>query len=427
MVWPFTRKLQTPALSVPSQLSMSIKSLSLPEATPRWWLFAQNDHQWSSRVAIDEGYAASSIVYTAVEKRAKLLASTPWRVERRRGDEWEPLDDHPLINLLERPNPDQSFYELMYEASQSLDLAGNAYLTEIRPSEGRPPVALWLLPAEYMKIKPGRSQLVEYYEYSEDGIRQRIQPEDLIHLKMPNPSNRWFGMPVLMAAGRATDVDRETGIWQKTSLQNRGVLDMHIEVPEGTTPEQIEEAKRQYREKHGGPDTAREPIFSSGRITQLGQTAVEMDFVASRRAIWTEIAAVFGVPLAAMGFTEDVNLANADAMMRQLWQNTIIPQLDLIKRQLNHQLASEFGDDIRLMYDLSNVAALQDDFGEKLSNAERLFRMGVPFNEINQKLELGFEDTEGGEVGYIPSGLIPASFDQDQFAGGEAPSGNNNG
>ena len=205
-----------------------------------------------------------------------------------------------------------------------------------------------------------------------------------------------------MAAGRATDVDRETGIWQKTSLQNRGVLDMHIEVPEGTTPEQIEEAKRQYRDKHGGPDTAREPIFSSGRITQLGQTAVEMDFVASRRAIWTEIAAGFGVPLAAMGFTEDVNLANADAMMRQLWENTIIPQLDLIKRQLNHQLASEFGDDIRLMYDLSNVPALQEDYSEKLANAERLMRLGYGRDEINQKLELGFDmpemNDEDGEV-----------------------------
>lgn len=412
MVWPFRRKLQTPALPVDKQLALSIKSLTLPEATPRWWLHAMRDTHWCTRTAIYEGYSASAIVYAAVEKRAKLIASVPWVAEIRRGEEWEPQPGSPLQRLVDAPNPDQSWYELIYESSQSLDLAGNAYISEVRRSvSGGPPVALWLLPAEHMRIKPGRESLVDYFEYTEGGSMQRIEAADMIHLRMPSPSSRWFGMPVLMAAGRATDVDRESGIWQKTSLQNRGVVDVHIEVPEGTTPEQIAEAKRIYKEKHAGPDNAREPVFTSGKLTQLGQNAVEMDFVASRRAVWTEIAAVFGVPLSALGFTEDVNLANADTMNKQLWQSTIVPQLDLIKRQLNHQLASEFGPQWRLVYDLSNVTALQESLSDKLDNADKLYRMGVPFNEINQRLDLGFDDIEGGDVGYISSGMIPASFD----------------
>jgi len=116
--------------------------------------------------------------------------------------------------------------------------------------------------------------------------------------------------------------------------------------------------------------------------------------------------------LAALGFTEDVNLANAESMNKQLWMDTVIPQLDLIKRQLNHQLASEFGSDFRLSYDLSNVTALSESLDKKLESADRLYRMGVPFNVVNQHLELGLEDIEGGDIGYIPSGLIPASFDQ---------------
>lgn len=418
MVWLFSRKtIKSPALPVSNQLAFSIKSLSLPEATPKWFLFSKRDATWNVNTAINEGYSASSIVYTAVEKRAKLIASVPWSVQRKTPEGWETLTQHPLQRLIENPNPDQSFYELMYEASQSLDLAGNAYISEIRMNDNGLPVALWLLPAEHIKIKPSRTNMVEHYEYSDGGVKQKIDPKDMIQLKMPNPANRYFGMPVLMAAGRATDVDRESGIWQKSSLQNRGVLDIHVEVPEGTTPEQIEEAKKQYREKHGGGKNAREPMFSSGRITQMGQNAVEMDFVASRRSVWTEIAAVFGVPLAAMGFTEDVNLANANAMMRQLWQNTVIPQLELIKRQLTQQLAREFGADIRLNYDLSNVPAFAEDMTEKLQNAERLFRLGVPFNTVNQYLELKLDDIDGGNVGYIPSGLIPTSFDTDIFDG----------
>ena len=136
-----------------------------------------------------------------------------------------------------------------------------------------------------------------------------------------------------------------------------------------------------------------------------------MDFVNSRKANWAEIAAVFGVPLASLGFTENVNLANAKEMNRSLWQDTIIPQLELIKRQLNQQLAIEFGADVVISYDLSNVAALQEDLDKKLVNAESLWRMGVPFNVINQKLELGLDDIEGGDIGYLPTGVLPVGFE----------------
>lgn len=409
-MWPFSRKLQTPVYTPEQQLRLDIKSASLPELTPRWWLFARRDYEWNTETAIKEGYNASAIVYAAVEKRAKLLASVPWVAERKnREGEWEPAENSPLQRLLDRPNPEQSMYELVYQFSQSLDLAGNAYLSEVK--SGRQPVALWHLPAQYVRLKPGTQQLVDYYEYDEQGTKVRIQPEDMIHLKMPNPNSRWFGMPVLMAAGRATDIDRESGIWQKASLQNRGVLDIHIEVPEGTQPEQIDAMKEKWREKQGGPSNAREPLFTSGKVNQMGQTAVEMDFVQSRKAVWTEIAAVFGVSLATLGFTEDVNLANAESMNKQLWENTIIPQLELLRRQLTHSLAADFGNEWRVNYDTSNVAALQEGLDKKLESAEKLYRMGVPFNQINQHLEMGLDDIEGGDIGYIPSGLIPASFD----------------
>lgn len=425
-MWPFERKLQTPFQPVARQLAFSIKSASLPELTPRWWLFARRDYDWDIETAVLEGYQASSVVYAAVEKRAKLLASVPWIAQRRnREGEWEAVENSPLQRLIDRPNPDQSMYELVYQLSQSLDLAGNAYLSEIKA--GGKAVAIWHLPAKHMKLKPGTVRLIDYFEYDETGTKVRIEPEDMVHLKMPNPNSRWFGMPVLMAAGRAADVDRESGEWQKASLQNRGVIDVHFEVPEGTDSEQIDAMKKRWKEKQSSPANAREPTFTSGKVTQMGQTAVEMDFVSSRRAVWTEIAAVFGVPLAALGFTEDVNLANAETMNKQLWQDTIIPQLELIQRQLNHQLVSDFGAEWRLVYDLSNVPALQEGLDKKLESAERLYRMGVPFNAINQHLEMGFDEIEGGDVGYIPSGLIPASFDAgvDDFAEGDDVDGAN--
>lgn len=410
-MWPFkTKQLTNPY----GGIDMQLKSLSLPQAQPRWKLFAHKQHDWRPEVGTQEGYNQSAIVYAMIEKRAKLIASVPWKAMRKNGKEWKEVPNSPLQKLVNRPNPDQSFYELMYEASQQLDLSGNGYLSKIKAGSQGFPRHLWLLPSENMAIKPGNGErLIDYFEYQDAGIKTRIMPEDMAQLKMPNPSNRYFGMPVLKAGGRAADIDRESGIWQKCSLENRGAAEYHLKVPEGTTQEQIDAAKKSLHNRNQGPKNARKPLVTSGEIQQLGMTAVELDFVESRKAVWTELAAIFGVPLATLGMTEAVNLANAESMERQLWVNTIIPQLELIQRQLNHQLASDFGDDYKLVYDTSNVKALQTSEDDKLNRAQALFNMGVPFNDINQRLELGYDDIKGGDIGYIGASLIPVGFEVD--------------
>jgi len=86
-----------------------------------------------------------------------------------------------------------------------------------------------------------------------------------------------------------------------------------------------------------------------------------------------------------------------------------------IEGQLNRQLAFEYGPDIRLTYDLSNVEALAENYTEKVDNAKKLWDMGVPLTEINRRLELELEleGVDGADVGYLPGGLLPTNFELD--------------
>ena len=392
-MWPFSKKISANVPNVADQVKFALKSITMAEAQPSWNLHPQGQRDWSTTTAIDEGYNASAIVYAAVEKRAKLIAGVPWYAGQELADGTvERLPDtHPLNQLIESPNLDQSWYELMYSASQMLDLSGSAFMPEVKGGARGYPIGISVLNSEYMKIKAGTETLVGMYQYVNGNVTKNIPPEDMVQLKLPNPKNPYFGQPVLMAGGRAADIDREAGNWQKASLQNRNISDIHIEVPEGTQPDQVAAISQALKERTQTPDNARSPLVTSGKVNQLSRTAVEMDFTNSRRSVWTEIAAVFGVPLGALGFTEDLNLANAEAMMKQLWTQTIIPQLELFKRQLDHQLASEFGPNIKMMFDLSNVTALQESLDSKLSNAERMWRLGFSLEAINNRLELGFD------------------------------------
>lgn len=395
-MWWFSKKIVSNVPTVAQQITFALKSITLPESQPTWSLFPSAQKEWSTKVATDEGYNASAIVYAAVEKRAKLIAGVPWyaATKNNEGDIERLPMNHPLNQLINRPNPDQSWYELMYCASQMLDLSGSAFMPEVKGGARKETISISVLNSEFMKIKAGRERLIDMYEYTNGNTTRKISPDDMVQLKLPNPKCPYFGQPVLMAAGRATDIDREAGNWQKASLQNRNISDIHIEVPEGTQSDQIEAIQAKLKERSQTPDNARSPLVSSGKINQLSRTAVEMDFTNSRKTVWTEIAAVFGVPLAALGFTESVNLANADAMMKQLWQDTIVPQLELFKRQFDHQLASEFGQNVCIEFDLSNVTALQVSLDSKLANAQKLYQLGFSLSSINQRLELGFDDDE---------------------------------
>lgn len=60
-------------------------------------------------------------------------------------------------------------------------------------------------------------------------------------------------------------------------------------------------------------------------------------------------------------------------------------------------------------FDLTSIEALREDFGAKLDQAQKAQAMGVPFNQVNDRLDLGFEKLEGdaGETSFISGSLTP--------------------
>jgi len=134
-----------------------------------------------------------------------------------------------------------------------------------------------------------------------------------------------------------------------------------------------------------------------------------MDYIETRKAALENICSVYGVPSPMISNVGDVNLANAETSRRMFWLDTVIPLLDWLTESLTKGLAREYGDDIRISYDLTGIPALQENMTDKIANAQALFSMGVPINQINQLLELGLDDITGGDVGYVNG--MPTTYD----------------
>lgn len=133
------------------------------------------------------------IVYRAITLIARSLASVPWALYQKD----EEIDAaHPLLQLLNKPNPTQGEGGFMESVTSHLLLAGNAYIEAVCPE-------LYSLRPDRIKIIPGADGLPQFYEYTVDSRSKRLKfdPESdkspLLHLKFFHPLNDWYGLSPL--------------------------------------------------------------------------------------------------------------------------------------------------------------------------------------------------------------------------------------
>jgi HK97 family phage portal protein len=118
----------------------------------------------------EEGYQKNVIVYRCVNLIARGIGSVPWLLYR----EDVEVEEHPLLDLLNAPNPRQAGSAFMEAIVGHLLLAGNAYIEATLNHDGHP-CELYSLRPDRMKIIPGSGGIPTGYEYSVAGQRKVLQ------------------------------------------------------------------------------------------------------------------------------------------------------------------------------------------------------------------------------------------------------------
>lgn len=389
------------------KILFNLKSYSLAELMPSWYSGQPVWSEWTTDQAIRQGLKVCSYVYSCVHRLQKAASSVPWKAQINKGDSWEPADGHPLEQLMAKPNPFMSGQDLIERTTAHLYLGGNALWGKVRVRGV--PVELWPYYPDHIKPVMDKTEFISSYKYTDAGVIKYIEPKDVIHFMFIDPGNMFWGLSPLQAAGRVVDTDVEMTKWNKIALQNRAVTDGVFSFTESMTGDQWTEARAQIKEQHQGSVNARTPWVLSGgaKWQQMSLSPIDMDFIAGKKMTREDICSIFDVPPPLVGFYENATLANLAESRRIFWFDTIIPYLQDIGGYLNLTLSPEFGPGVRLVYDLSNIEAIREKFKDKVETGAKLFEMGVPLNDINQKLELGFDKFAWGDIGYISARLFP--------------------
>ena len=302
--------------------------------------------------------------------------------------------DHPLKTLLDNPNPNLSREHMWGYIQWAKHISGNAYLRKIRAGKGPGGNVLELWPVSPTRIQPvttkedaARGVFISYYAYVYDPDQppEQVPPEDIIHfrLNLDDKDNRMGASPLARLV-REVAGDEEAHKWQKSMLENGGTVGMLIQVPEDSsiTVEQAEDMKMRFEERFGGANRGRTGVLMGGAsATPYGFSPEQMDMKALHRIPEERIAAVLRVPaiIAGLGAGLDrstyANFREAREMFAEM---TLMPLYSFDAATLNMQLTPEFTSDrkIRVMFDVSDLRAFQEDETEKYKRLDLAVKTG---------------------------------------------------
>ena len=154
-----------------------------------------------------EGYLKNAIVYRCVNEVSKGAAAVPFLLKA--GD--EVLESHPLLSLLRRPNPLQSYSEFFQALYGYLLLGGNSYILRAAGALNQPR-ELHLLRPDRMNVVPTKGIFPKSYQYKVNGrveaeyeVDQETGFSDLKQIKLWHPMDDFVGCSPLTAAAMEVD------------------------------------------------------------------------------------------------------------------------------------------------------------------------------------------------------------------------------
>ncbi len=312
-------------------------------------------------------------IYAAVRAIATRVAGTPLAFVRT--DTGERLDPaHPLPALLAEVNPFDTAVSLWTRTMIHLELTGNAYWYAPANALGRV-AALWLLPSQHMRVVPDRARFVGAYLFRATGVEGRFGPGGVIHLKYPGPESAYYGKGPLQAAAGSVDSHEAMKTAERRSFANGAFPGLAVQTGEKLSADVRKRLEEALRRGFGGPDRAgRALILEQGlSVRPFTFSPREMDFLESSRMTRDEILAVFGVPAAVAGISEDVNRASAEAMERIFYRNTVAPKLALLAQQIQQDLLGAYPARLRCEF----APGLPDDRRERRQDAVAAFDRGA--------------------------------------------------
>ena len=425
-LFPDMRRVDVPPAKNPQDKRTQMALQFMPSGEVVWY-------QHNGESYIRNGYMSNNAVFTVIDWIAKKVATAPvylYEIEDKkaytkyqmllkdatpesvdkamvyRKKALKEVDAHPLLDMLNKPNPIMRWYEMVYGHVVYKNIVGSSYWQGVRTSgDGLTGKIeeLWLLPAHDITIKLA-DDLSDIEEYSFNS-----RPTDIIKKKnvmqvrnfMPaiGTQNEWlYGMSKLKPLMRIIQEYNEATDAKVEIFAKKGIRDIVFPANGDWAEDSMEMAIQ-------AQDNLNRKIVQSGETgvavnsvalgsIRIGFTPTELGVVESQKISKTDICSAFGVPDLIFGWGAERTFQNMSEARKMGLIDAVLPEIEALRQSLNHWLIpSWFPNDQTgyvLDFDIESFAEMQKD---TKTLTEWIDRAGC-FTTNEKRIALGYDSLD---------------------------------
>ena len=375
-------------------------------------------------------YKTKSGSYTVLypKSRRKIhVASLPPGLRKdawsMKNEVWEPVpEDDPWQALLYQPNYLLSGSQFVNALIGDWLLDGNVWVLGFPTTTTVTPDSLWLIRNGFMdtRIDP-QTNILLGWNYKPKGIHGTPIPIDLIKDRVAwvhfwNPYDPYRGMRPLEAGRLPLTTDYKAAMYNDRFFDEGaapfGVIQSNKDSTVRISDSQFKDLRDQVENRHKGWQRShRMMILPPGlQYQQMGLSQKNMQFLDLRKYNRESILGIYGMKKAIISVTDDLNYAIALEQKRDWWESTLLPMMKEATETLNTGILK--GDPNRwITFDLAGIKALHEDISTKVEAVFKFWQMGFTANELNERMELGFDQAEWRNQAFVPSAMLPVGED----------------
>jgi len=379
----------------------------------------ESEQSWDSDTEAHlKVYLVNVYAYAAIQAIATDVSSTPMLVQKKTiiggQEQWETQSDGELFELINNPNPNETWDELVEREIISLLAAGNSYL--MYDTDDR---EFYYVKPDWVKVITDAMGRVTQYVFTNRGITNQLDTAEVIHFRIANPIGDFYGMPPSEVIKKTIMTDINLDNYINNYFKNNAMTGTVFSTAQALNKDDIKKIKKQVRVAYTGANQFQNVVLEKGAtLSRLSHSLKDLIPEEIDLRVMRKTLAAYKVPPIKIGVLDGASYANANKQDEVYQHGAVEPYRRKYENAVNLQFVRPtFGDKFRVKFDRSQVTGLQEDANEKSKRI--LDQWKSKARKLNEtRVELGLEpvdDDEGGNEFFTSPAAIqfnPADEDK---------------
>ena len=362
----------------------------------------------SSNYAVDyaEIWKTQESVRTVVSFLARNIAQLGLHFYERIGDaDRQRLNDHPLAQLLRRPNPYTSRYRFIQALVSDFAIYDNAYW--LKTTFNEQPVGLVRIPPTMIKPAGDNWLTPDSFEVKGANGTKKYPADQVVYFRGYGLEHD-AGISPLESLRRILREEWASSEMREQIMRNGARMSGYLLRPPDA-PAWSDTARDRFRRQWqaqyagNGPGAGGTPILEDGMtFTPVSQTAKDLQYIEARQLTREEVAAAYHVPPPMVGLLQNATFSNITEQHKMLYADTLGPWLTMISEEIELQLIGDFEAQPDRFYCEFNIREkLSGSFEERADAIQKA--VGGPIMTVNEARALDNRPpVDGGDNIIVP-------------------------